>query len=342
MLKYIWRRFVVDRLVEAIRYRINYANAREFPGFSLNPTLEGRLKALEAELARTQAEGGVLTRNQLHLPDLLVHPAVTDFPFMAASSCSARDFLHPDFSRLSRLLNLTPSFHRKIWEYVFILHHLQRFGLMREGARGLGFGVGAEPLPSCFAAQGVKVTATDAPVALGQSAGWVDTIQHVSALDQIHMPELVDRATFDENVSFRPCDMRAIDPDLNGYDFVWSACCFEHLGNLRNGLDFVRESVEKTLRVGGVAVHTTELNLQSDEHTIETADTVLYRRRDFEGFVAEMRERGHQVDEFKVAPDSHWADLYVDLPPYKENPHLKLQMQGVLTTSAGVVITRGV
>ncbi len=74
--------------------------------------------------------------------------------------------------------------------------------------------------------------------------------------------------------------MNAIDADLQGFDFTWSSCCFEHLGCI-GGRHAVRlNSVERCLRPGGVAVHTAELNLSSDDATIATGLPWLYRRRD--------------------------------------------------------------
>jgi hypothetical protein len=115
----------------------------------------------------------------------------------------------------------------------------------------------------------------------------------------------------------------------------------EYLGNLPNGLDFIRNSVERTLRVGGVACHTTELNLSSNTDTITSGGTVIYRRCDLEDFVIEMRERGHKVGELRIASDSHSLDFYVDTPPYVHNPHLKLRLMDYTTTSVGLVIVRG-
>jgi hypothetical protein len=364
MMKFLWRRFVADRLAEMLRHRINESNRpereRELAAITAALAAQGedlvariqaqdtdltaRIRALESKLALLRADlesGDYLSRRNFFVPDLALHPPIADPSFMADSSCSARDFFHPDFTRICTALNFRPSHHRKLWEYVFIVHHLERFDLLRPGVRGLGFGVGTEPLPSMFAKLGASVTATDAPIELGQEVGWTDSDQHAGALDQVYAPAIVDRATFDARVSFQSCDMRAIDPELTDYDFCWSSCCFEHLGDLRAGLDFVRESVEKTLKIGGVACHTTELNLSSDQDTVESGVTVLYRRRDLETFAEEMRARGHKVDPIRVAPDSHWLDLHVDLPPYKHDPHIKLELMGFRTTSVGLVITRG-
>ncbi len=45
--------------------------------------------------------------------------------------------------------------HRKMWEWLFIAEALAERGMLAEGRRGLGFGVGQEPLVAAFAATGL-------------------------------------------------------------------------------------------------------------------------------------------------------------------------------------------
>jgi hypothetical protein len=68
---------------------------------------------------------------------------------------------------------------------------------------------------------------------------------------------------------------------------------------------------------------------------------VIYRKRDIEELTQRLEARGHSVSSFAIAPDSHYLDHYVDVPPYSHNPHLKLALSGYVTTSVGLVIQRG-
>lgn len=256
-------------------------------------------------------------------------------PFMWASTVSASDFLHPRYHAICKMLDCPPTWHRKHWEWVFIIHHLLDGGVLRDGSRGLGFGVGQEGLPAMFAAQGCEVLATDAPE---DTNGWVESGQHSSSRDHLRAPWIVPDADFDRLVSHRLVDMNAIPPDLRGFDFTWSSCCFEHLGSLEAGMDFVVSSVE-CLNPGGIAVHTTEFNLSSDEDTLTEGSTVVYRRSDMESLVARLRALGHDARTFTVAEGAHPLDSHIDAPPYA-TPHLKLQLAGYVTTSAGVVVRR--
>lgn len=264
-----------------------------------------------------------------------------DAPFLASSTCSVADFVHPRYRAICEQIGQRPIFHRKQWEHVFILGHLERAGLLGDGSRGLAFGVGSEPLPAAFAAAGSEICATDAPPSIGHGSGWVDTNEYADGLAQLRRDDLIDAATLARRVTYRVADMNSIPDDLEGFDFCWSACCFEHLGSLQHGVNFVIDSVERCLRPGGVAVHTTELNLSSDDDTFESPDLSIYRRRDIEELVDTLRSRGHEVEPFRIAPDSHHLDHVVDVPPYHHDPHIKLELAGYVVTSVGLVITRG-
>ena len=263
-----------------------------------------------------------------------------DKPFLPFSTCSAADFIHPRYAQLCGTLAHPVQFHRKVWEWVFVFYHLERLGVLKEGFRGVGFGVGTERLPSIFANLGASVVATDAPPEIGVSSGWTETGQHSDTLNELFYPDLVSKDAFNSRVSHRFCDMNAIDADLKGFDFTWSCCSFEHLGSLEAGMQFVINSIEKTLKPGGVAVHTTEFNLSSNDNTIGIGPTVLYRRRDMEELVSRLVDLGNEVQPFIVAPDSHFLDFHVDLPPYSSEPHLKLKFGRHVTTSAGIVVKK--
>jgi hypothetical protein len=262
--------------------------------------MEKRINALEERLTRLEQLAQSLTtrdavkdmiRDSTYLPMLEQPTLPPGAPFMAYSSCHTDDFFHPRYAQLCKLFNDRPRWHRKQWEYVFILHHLLEAGVIGPGRRGIGFGVGREPLPSCFALLGSEILGTDAPDAIREKGGWTISKEHSANLEQLRFP-WIEESIFRERVQYRPADMNAIDPSLSDFDFTWSSCCLEHLGTLQKGLDFIVNSVETCLKVGGVACHTTELNLSSNDHTVEASEaTVLYRKRDLDTLVDELRRR---------------------------------------------------
>ena len=295
--------------------------------------LKRRIESIEGQLA--------LANKRQYLPPPPFPASESTIPFMPFSTCSAADFMHPRYLEICGMIKHPFQWHRKLWEWVFVIHHLLDSGVVKPGSRGLVFGVGYERLPALFAGMGAKILATDAPSDISTTAGWKESCEHISALKEIRFTDIIDGDVFDANVTYRSCDMNNIPPDINGFDFNWSSCCFEHLGNLEAGVQFVINAVEKTLRAGGVAVHTTEFNLSSNDDTIEEGITVIYRRRDIVEMVQRLRDRGHVVKPFIVAPDTHYWDYHVDVPPYSKEPHLKLMLQQYVATSVGIVVQRG-
>ena len=271
------------------------------------------------------------------LPIRFHSPSLAD---PSSQLCTENQLMEPLHVELCRQLDENSSLlHRKIWEFTWIGAVLRKSGLLRKGSKGLGFGVGRESLPVFFARHGVKVLATDAPAAVIEGHGWENTGQHASSLEPLRRPNLLDNKEFDRLVSFRPADMNNISNDLTGFDFCWSACCFEHLGSIEHGLTFVEQSL-KTLRPGGLAIHTTEFNLSSNEATFEHPTLSLFRKRDIEALYERLISAGHKPWPLNFHPGTGPADAYVDLPPYGM-PHLKLEAASYVTTSIGLVVEKG-
>jgi hypothetical protein len=132
--------------------------------------------------------------------------------------------------------------------------------------------------------------------------------------------------------------MRDIPAGLTGFDFLWSSCALEHLGSLQHGLAFV-ENAMKCLAPGGVAVHTTELNCDSDEETIETGNSVVYRKRDLLDLARRLTELGYAVEPMDFDLGDTDADAHVDEVPYT-NTHLKLRLGPYASTSFGLIVTK--
>ncbi len=247
-------------------------------------------------------------------------------------------------------LGTTPFYHRKLWEDAFILQALHEAGMLTPGRRALGFAVGQEPLPAILASRGVTVTATDIDVGDTRAREWIDTGQHVSNTDALYRAHLGDRASFDALVRFRPADMGALPVELldGSHDMLWSACAMEHLGGIAPGLAFVERAMA-CLKPGGIAVHTTELNLEPGEATLTEGPTVLFRRRDLEALQARLTAAGHTMLPFDLEHAPLLFDQFVDVPPYSaerfpvgqlHTPHLRLTIGGFVSTSIGMIIRK--
>jgi SAM-dependent methyltransferase len=228
--------------------------------------------------------------------------------------------------------------HRKLWEWLFIAEALRERGRLREGMRGLGFGVGQEPLASLFASLGCTIVATDMAHDQAERAGWTVEEQFAGDLALLNKHGMCDEDLFRERVSYRTVDMNAVPDDLRGFDFTWSSCSFEHLGSIDRGLAFVKEQM-KCLRRGGVAVHTTEYNVGSNRETIDHEATVLFRRRDFRRLARSLYRHGHRI-RLDFRPGTLPDDEHVDASPYS-SVHLRTAILGYTTTSFGLIIRKG-
>lgn len=230
-----------------------------------------------------------------------------------------------------------PNVHRKLWEWFFIAEALKERGLLEPGSRGLGFGVGQDPLASVFASLGCEVVATDLDVGRAAEAGWVETGQHAREVAQLNQAGLCDPDDFAKRVSFRTVDMNHVPPDLGDFDFTWSSCSFEHLGSIALGQEFILRQM-RCLRPGGVAIHTTEYNVSSNRDTIAAGQTVLFRRRDIEWIAEHLRADNHIIDlDFDAGTSP--ADRHVDVPPWSST-HLKLRIDHYVATSIGLIIEK--
>ena len=250
-------------------------------------------------------------------------------------------------------LQIPVVYHRKIWELCYALQAMHENGHMIPGAKGLGFGCGTEPIPSYLTARGVAVTVTDQLPEDAEAQGWAQSNQHTATLDQVHNPALVSREQFDRLASLRYVDMNAIPDDLRGYDFCWSICALEHLGSIEKGLAFIKNSL-KTLRPGGLAIHTTEFNINSQGPTIDNWPTVLFQRQHFERLAQELGSHGHYVAPLDFDVGQKPLDRFIDMPPWTDqlplemsacigDPlHLKLSVDGFICTCFGVVIRKAV
>jgi len=255
-------------------------------------------------------------------------------------ACTQYQIESPSFLYWARRLGERPGgLHRKLWEWCFAAQAFHERGKLRPGMRGLGFAVGSEPLTALFASIDCDVVATDLDQAQAAQAGWVESNQHAAGLEQLNVRGLCDADKFRQRVQFRSADMRSISTDLRGFDFVWSSCAMEHLGSLDHGVEFALNAME-CLRPGGVAVHTTELNCESDTDTVETGGSVIYRQRDLLKLAEQLRALGHVVETLDFYTGETEADRHVDEEPYGGKAHIKLRIGGFASTSFGLIVTR--
>ncbi len=261
-------------------------------------------------------------------------------PFTSAV-CQQLHFSLDQYRFWTRAIKERPRYHRKQWEFAYISQALYERGMLAPGRRGLGFGVGHEPLPALYASFGAEVVASDQSLQGAIQAGWATSNQHSTDLSVLNDRGICTDRMFKELVSFAEVDMNAIDPKFNEqFDFCWSACALEHLGSLEHGLQFIKNTM-RVLKPGGVAVHTTEFNLSSNDATIESEGLSVYRRRDIDRLMAELAADGYLPSPIDFHLGEGFADTVVDLPPYvRDEPHIRLKLADYDCTSIGLIVQR--
>jgi hypothetical protein len=265
--------------------------------------------------------------------------------------CTQADIESDWFAYWCDKLRMHPIYHRKLWEFAYLLQVLHETGMLRAGLKGLGFGCGSEPMASYFASLGMRAHITDLPPDDARSAGWAINNEHAPNLLHAHHASLVDRETFLRQVTYQNVDMNDIPADLVGYDFCWSICALEHLGSIKQGLTFIENSLD-TLRLGGVAIHTAEFNLNPDGPTIDNWITVLFQRRHIEALAERLERQGHKVAAMNFDPGNGVLDRFIDLPPWHDSTqgmlsaglgqplHLKVAADGFACTCIGIVVRK--
>ncbi len=256
---------------------------------------------------------------------------------LSSRLCVRRDFLLPKMVHWMEIFRESPTrLHRKLWEYAAIAEALETRGMLEAGKKGLGFAVGNEPLADAFASREVEILATDQPSSEGADH-W--GASHCTRIEQLQGRAISSPEVFARNVRFQPVDMNALPDDLGHFDFLWSSCSMEHLGDLEAGFRFVESSLS-FLRPGGIAVHTTEYNVQSNTDTVFAGMNVVYRMQDIESLGLRLESHGAFLERVNFDSGSDPEDHQVAQPPYHSLPHLKLSIEGFASTSLLLVIRK--
>jgi hypothetical protein len=242
-------------------------------------------------------------------------------------------------------------YHRKQWEFVFVLQTLFENDCF--GKVGLGLACGRELTPSYLISKGCMIYAGDKPLDKSElpSNVWKNSKQYTESSELLYYGHLVSRKDFVNRLKPMNIDMNDIPDSLyEKFDFCWSICAIEHLGSIENGINFLINSLN-LLKTGGISVHTTEFNVYSNEH-FETPNTCLFTQNDFM-LLADKIHNG-RLFPFDFNIGNGVFDNYVDIPPFPgqvllrtdrlmpkcECPHLKVSCDKYVTTCAGIIMQK--
>lgn len=228
----------------------------------------------------------------------------------------------------------------RLWEYVFIVQALFENGYLKQGAKGLGFGVGSEPLSALFAYLDCEIIASDLGVETKMVRQWFARNQHPGTdVNNLNLKGICPKDKFLKNVSYRTVNMNNIPCDLKGFDFCWSCSAVEHLGGKEKSFAHILKSLE-TLKPGGLLVFTTDYNLTSDVETDENPYCYLFTQRDLSRLTDELVSMGHYVYPLDLLEGQLLTDKFVDVYPYIGKIQLRKLRGKYLETPIGIIVKK--
>ncbi|RMI09572.1 MAG: class I SAM-dependent methyltransferase [Calditrichaeota bacterium] len=193
--------------------------------------------------------------------------------------CDAADWFDPEVLRIiHQELEEAPRFHRKQWEFAMIYLALQTYGMLQPHSVGLSMGGGTERVLYSIARRIHKLTVTDL---YEENTDW-DCARFPNADEYLkaHKPFQVEEERFEA----LHMDMRHLEFPDNTFDFCYSSCAVEHIGEYPDFLQHLQE-VHRVLKPGGIYAFTTEFHF--GEPTIQDAHNFLFSGEYLRRLIAE-------------------------------------------------------
>jgi len=260
--------------------------------------------------------------------------------------CDAADWFDPEMQRvIIEELHETPRFHRKQWEFAAIFRALQQHGLLDGESLGLSMGGGKELLLYAIARHVKQLVVTDLydTVTTWDCARTDDP----DAFIKTDMPLEVDVS----RLKALRMDMRELAFEDSTFDFCYSSCSIEHIGERKDFLRHLNEA-HRVLKVGGVYVFTTEVHYGPE--TIMDPNNYVFS---LEYLVGLFEETGFDVpQEFDAGIAHHKVNFplpanirnlsyiegnHISTPVFRELPHVQLLRGTFPFTSGQFILKKG-
>lgn len=340
-LKTIIKTRIKNYINEQIIEKLHAKQSSEAEFFN-NYVMTLNIKNLMGEYAKTRYETVVSKKPEWENPEN-VH--------LTSKLTTQEDMESPWCRYWLKELNLDFRYHRKLWEYSFVLQALYENSMF--GKKGLGLACGSEPLPSYLVSKGCKITAGDKPENKDDAfqKKWMQTGQYTKNINDLYKSALVNREDFEKNFELKYLNMNEIGKINEKYDFVWSICAMEHIGGIKKGLEFVESSLE-ILKPGGISIHTTEFALNESEDLFDCPDLAFFNKQ----HINDLKNRINKTAKFfepDFNPGSLCLDRYIDCDPFHGDfinypgnnedwfvPHLRLLIFKFPITCIGIIIKK--
>ncbi len=166
--------------------------------------------------------------------------------------CDTADWFDAEYRCLVRDELREPArLHRKQWEFAMITLVLQRYGLLKPDKMGLSMGGGTERVLYAIASHVRHLVVTDL---YDPDTDWICArTPDPNQLIRENKPFEID----EDRVRAYRMDMRQLEFEESAFDFCYSSCAIEHIGEYNDMLQHLNE-VHRVLKEGGIYVLTTE------------------------------------------------------------------------------------
>jgi len=227
--------------------------------------------------------------------------------------------------------------HRKAWEWVHTLYGLSQLGMLSRDKRGLGVGVGWEPLSYFLANHVDHVVATDLYAVDDQ---WSTSGAREGDPVILEDPDKFAPYPYDKaRVDFKRMDGRHLEFPDESFDFIWSCSSIEHFGGHPGAAEAMQE-VERVLRPQGVAAVITEFVLpEPSPGTVLPFDAEYFNLRCLYHYLLKPVPHLWLVEPLDLSIPRYYVDRAVKIPGESGAPHDVQKPHVVLRTESGVLIT---
>ena len=212
--------------------------------------------------------------------------------------------------------------HRKQWEYLNIIGTIDQLRKLGAGHRGLGIGVGGEPIAAYFASRSTHVLISDVPPSTTDTIEW-----QKSLIESAHRSCLIDSKRWKELAEAAAVNANKIPERLlrGEFDFLWGTGVVDKIGTIEQAKKFILNSM-RTLNRGGVAVFTAEFSLdRNGDRRFEVPGLSIWTKSDVEDIADRVEHYGARMLPMNWALGESLVDLMIDKPPFNGGrPHLKL------------------
>jgi SAM-dependent methyltransferase len=151
--------------------------------------------------------------------------------------------------------------YRKGWEWTHCLYGLEKLGAITPDARGVGVGVGREPVIFYLADRIARVTATD----LYDNTEWSNANGREASKELVQLAKDGCPSSVDFNkIRFESQDGTKLTYADNSFDFAWSLSSIEHFGGHKSAQRALAE-MGRVIRPGGIVAVATEMLILDDQ-----------------------------------------------------------------------------